>query len=72
MMATSNKVFVVVFVLFAAVNILDFAFYGQGIRSLVGAAGFALMAYGSFRNANPALVVGAVLALGSLVMKYVA
>lgn len=70
-MATSDRVFVVVFILFAAVSLIDFALYGQNLRNLAGAVGFALMAYGSFRKVNVALVVGAVLALGSIVVKYV-
>lgn len=72
MMTTSKKVLVVVFVLLAASNFVDFAYYGQNLRNLAGAAGFVLMAYGSIKNVNPATVVGAVLVIGSFVMRLVA
>lgn len=43
-MTASNKVFLTFFLLFAAINLLDFAFYGQSQHNLFGAAGFGLMA----------------------------
>jgi len=69
-MAARNRLFLVVSLLLAAINLIDFVFYGQNLRNLVGAAGFGLMAYGDHKNVRVASVVGAVIALGSLVVKY--
>ncbi len=71
-MATKNRVFVVVFVVFAAINLIDFALYGQNLRNLAGAAGFGLMAYGYHKESHFASIVGALLALGSILVKYAA
>ena len=52
-MATSRKFFLVLLLIFAAVNLVDFVFYGQSLRNLLGAAGFALMAYGWHKHIRP-------------------
>lgn len=46
------KVFLVVAVVLGAINLVDFLFYGRKITDLVIAIGFALMAYGTYRNGN--------------------
>jgi hypothetical protein len=69
-MSTAEKTFVVVAIVFAAVNITDFLFYGQQIRNLAGFAGFALMAFGTYKEQNWASISGAVLALVAIVVKY--
>ena len=71
-MASSNRVFLVVFVLFAAINLIDFVFYGQNLRNLFGAAGFGLMAHGYHKNVRVASIAGSALALGSIIIKYAA
>lgn len=71
-MTTGNKIFVVVAGALAAINLIDFVFYGQQIRNLAGAVGFALMAFGRYKNMSLPMVAGAVLALGAIVVKYVA
>jgi|TARA_R110000868_G_scaffold88008_4_gene245582 hypothetical protein len=66
-----NKLFVVFFTLFAVINLIDFSFYGLHLRNLVGALGYLLMAYGSYKNTYLLAIVGAVLAMGSIAVKYV-
>ena len=51
-------------------NLVDFLFYGQQLRNLASGIGFALMAYGTYRNVQAASTVGLLLAAGSLVAKY--
>ena len=69
-MTTKDKVFVSAFILFAVINLIDFAFYVQNLRNLAGAAGFGLMAYGHRKEIAAASIIGTVLALGSIVVKY--
>ena len=69
-LTTWNKVFVVVAILIAVGNLVDFVFYGQQLRNLASGIGFALMAYGTYRNVQAASTVGLLLAAGSLVAKY--
>ena len=71
-MSTTNKIFFVVAILLAAVNLIDFVFYGQQIRNLAGATGFALMAFGTYKDLNWASISDALLALAAIVVKYVA
>lgn len=71
-MATSRKFFLVLILIFAAINLVDFVFYGQSLRNLLGAAGFGLMAYGWHKHIRPISIAGAVLALGAIVAKYLA
>ena len=69
-LTTWNKVFVVFAILIALGNLVDFVFYGQQLRNLASGIGFALMAYGTYRNVQAASTVGLLLAAGSLVAKY--
>ena len=71
-MATSNRVFLVLFSLFAAINLIDFMFYGQNLRNLFGAAGFGLMAYGWHKHIRSVSIVGAALVLSAILAKYLA
>ncbi|WP_313494678.1 hypothetical protein [Stenotrophomonas sp.] len=69
-MSTTSKIFVTVAIVFAAVNFVDFVLYGNELRNLAGAAGFALMAFGTYKNLNWASISGAIFALGGIVAKY--
>lgn len=69
-LTTWNKVFVVIAILIALGNLVNFIFYGQQLRNLASGIGFALMAYGTYRNVQAASTVGLLLAAGSLVAKY--
>lgn len=69
-LTTWNKVFVVIAILIALGNLVDFLFYGQQLRNLASGIGFALMAYGTYRNVQAASTVGLLMAAGSLVAKY--
>lgn len=71
-MATSNRAFLVLFLLFAAINLIDFLFYGQNLRNLFGATGFGLMAYGWHKHFRSVSIVGAALALSAILVKYLA
>ena len=48
--STGAKIFIGVAAVLAAVNMIDFIFYGQEIRHLLAALGFALMTYGTLKN----------------------
>lgn len=71
-MATRKNIFLALFLLFAVINLIDFTFYGQSLRNLLAAAGFSLMAYGWHKDNRSASIVGAVLALGAILAKYLA
>jgi hypothetical protein len=51
-LTTGAKVFLVVAIILCVVNLIDFAFYEHRLTDLVIAAGFALMAYGTYKNGN--------------------
>ncbi len=51
-LTSGAKVFLVVAVVLGAVNLVDFIFYGQQLYDLAAAVGFALMAYGTYKNGN--------------------
>ncbi|MFQ3208345.1 MAG: hypothetical protein ACI9IT_002511 [Glaciecola sp.] len=70
-MTINNKFFVVFFSIFAVINLIDFTYYGQEIRYLVGATGYLLMAYGSYENKHLLAILGAALAIASIAVKYV-
>ena len=70
-MTATNKFFVVFFALLALTNLIDFTFYGQHLRNIVGAIGYFLMAYSSYKNKYLLAIFGAVLAVGSIVVKYI-
>jgi hypothetical protein len=70
-MIINNKLFVVFFSIFAVINLIDFIFYGQEIRYLVGATGYLIMAYSIYKNKYLLAILGAVLAMGSITVKYV-
>ena len=70
LMTMHNKFFVIFFALFAVINLIDFTFYGQQLRYLVGAVGYLFMTYGSYKNKYLIAFIGCVLAMGSIVVKY--
>jgi hypothetical protein len=70
-MTMHNKFFVIFFALFAVINLIDFTFYGQHLRYLAGATGYLFMAYGSYKNKYLIAIIGAVLAMGSIAVKYI-
>jgi hypothetical protein len=49
-LSTGAKIFVWVAIVIGTLRMLDFVFYGQAIRDLLAAIGFALMAYGVLKN----------------------
>ena len=69
-LTTGAKVFVVVAILLALANLIDFIFYDQQLQDLASGSGFALMAYGTCRNARLASTIGLFLAIGAIAMKY--
>ena len=69
-LTTWSKVFVVIAVLLSLGNLVDFIFYGQELRNIASSIGFALMAYGTYRNVQAASLVGLVLAAGAIAARY--
>lgn len=51
-LTTGAKVFLVIAAVLGAINLVDFLFYGRKITDLIIAIGFALMAYGTYKNGN--------------------
>lgn len=51
-LTTGAKVFLVAAIVLCVVNFADFTFYGRRATDLIVAAGFALMAYGTYKNGN--------------------
>ena len=49
-LTTGGKLLVSLFVLFAIVGFIDYAFYGQQLRNLLSGIGFSLLAYGTLKN----------------------
>ncbi len=49
-LAAWDKAFLALAVVLAAISLVDFVFYGNHLRDLLLAIGFALMAYGTFKN----------------------
>lgn len=71
-MTKTDKVLISVAVILAAINVYDFFYDGQQIRNLAGATGFALLAFGTYKNVSWATATGAVLAIGAIVVKHLA
>jgi len=69
-MNDNNKIFVVVAVVLAAIFLFDFIFYGMQLRNLASTSGFALLAYGAYKDESVASFLGAVLVIGGFVIKY--
>lgn len=86
-LSAGSKVFLAFAVVLSAVNFIDFVFYGWRIFDLCVGVGFALIAYGTYRNglvgfggademvvdkrAQYASGIGVVLALGAFVAERV-
>ncbi|WP_192282702.1 hypothetical protein [Xanthomonas sp. XNM01] len=70
-MATRRGVLTAMLMLFAAARLVDFVFYGLLLRDLAGAGGFALLAFGHWRQADVATIGGAVLVLGAMLARHV-
>lgn len=51
-LTTGAKAFLVVAIILCIANLIDFAFYERRLTDLVVAVGFALMAYGTYKNGN--------------------
>ncbi len=78
--SNSAKLVLILFVVFGAIRIVDFIFYGQQTRDLLAGIGFSLMAFGVYKNgfgktapdANGryASIVGAGLVLAAIVMRF--
>jgi hypothetical protein len=86
-LTTGAKIFLVVAAILGSINLIDFLFYGKRPTDLLIAIGFALMAYGTYRNglrrfrdqaepprhrlANYASGVGVILVFGAVIASYV-
>ena len=80
--SNAAKLMLVVFVIVGAVRMIDFIYYGQELRTLVSGIGFALMAYGLYKNGfsapaqdkggQLASYVGVALVLASIAARYLA
>ena len=51
-MTTWGKVFLALTVALAAISLADFILYGNHVRDLLVALGFALMSYGTYKNSG--------------------
>ena len=51
-LTTGAKSFLAVAIVLCLINLADFAFYARRATDLVVAVGFALMAYGTYKNGN--------------------
>ena len=69
-LTTWSKIFVVIAILLAIGNLVDFIFYGQQLRNIASALGFSLMAYGTYRNLQTVSALGLLLAAAALAAKY--
>ncbi len=69
-LTTWSKVFVVIAILLSLGNLINFIFYGQELRNIASSIGFALMAYGTYRNVQVASMVGLLFAAGAMVARY--
>ena len=69
-LTTWSKVSVVIAVLLSLGNLINLIFYGQELRNIASSIGFALMAYGTYRNVQAASMVGLLFAAGAMVARY--
>ena len=69
-MKRDSKVLLAVAVILSMVNFIDFIFYGQRIGYLVLAIGFSLMAFGTYRVNNNAMLLGAVIVVCGFTAKW--
>ena len=80
--SNAAKVLLVVFVVVGTIRMIDFIFYGQEMRSALSGIGFALMAYGLYRNGlekraqdasgRYATYAGVILVLGAIAARFLA
>jgi hypothetical protein len=69
-MKRDSKVFLAVAVTLSMLNFIDFIFYGQKIGYLALAAGFSLMAFGTYRDSNNASLFGAIIVICGFTAKW--
>lgn len=67
--AGSGKLWITLYIIAGSIYLLDFSFYGRHLYDLAAASGFALLAFGAYKNDNVAGTAGAVLALGGIAAK---
>ena len=78
--SSGTKITLVIFFVASAINLIDFIFYVQEPRKMISAIGYALMAYGTYKNSftkealnlggRYSLILGFVLVVAGFVMKY--
>jgi hypothetical protein len=78
--SSGTKITLVFFVVVSIINLIDFIFYVQEPRKMISAIGYALMAYGTYKNSltkealdlggRYGLIVGFVLVAAGFAMKY--
>jgi len=65
-----SGIIITLLIVAAAINFIDFVFYGQNLYNLTGAAGFAIAAYGTYRRMRLAEAIGGIAAMGSILVKH--
>lgn len=65
-----NKIWFVLLPLIAVGYLINFAFYGMQIRDLAAATGFVLVTYGMYKDNNIIGLSGALLVVGSILIKH--
>lgn len=68
----SDKLWTTFYIIAGSIYLLDFSFYGRHFYNLAAASGFALLAFGAYKNDKVAGTAGAVLALGGIAVKVLA
>lgn len=69
-MKRDGKVILAVLVILSVVNVIDFIFYGQKTGYVALAVGFALMAFGTYKDSNNSSLIGAVIVIGGFIAKW--
>ncbi|WP_349984713.1 hypothetical protein ABRP17_010425 [Stenotrophomonas sp. WHRI 8082] len=67
---TSDKLLLLVLLIFAVTNTVDYFFYGMLPHDLVTAIGLSVSAYGMWRKISLVSAVGAVMLLAGIAWKY--
>ena len=69
-MKRDGKVILAVLVILSIINVIDFIFYGQKIGHVALAIGFSLMAFGTYKDNNNSLLLGAVIVICGFIAKW--
>lgn len=69
-MLRDRKVFLALAIVLSIVNLVDFIFYDQKIGYMILAAGFSLMAFGTYKDNNSISLIGAVMVVCGFIAKW--